>query len=59
MPTQIEKHQKRCGNCKHWMTQQCPSEPKNKSKQNKAHGPNCNTFPCGKYEVSHLYEIKP
>lgn len=55
--TQIKPTDKRCGNCKHWMTQQCPKEPKDKSKVHPASLPSCNQYPCSSYEISNMYEM--
>lgn len=59
MKTIITETEKRCGNCSKWMTKQCPNEPENKYKVHPATLPHCNGYPCGKYSISHMYEIVP
>lgn len=58
MKTQITEFEKRCGNCSFWMTSICPQEPDEKKNINPVLLTSCNTFPCEKYNMSHMYELK-
>ena len=46
---------KACGNCRHWMNQECPREfDKHKKKPNQLNS--CNGIPCNMWERDLLYK---